>query len=211
MKNASAPLHPAKMTAMLRAGVLAITPEEIGLSAADCPPVWGILMEFAEAEVVISLAALADGSVSIYLSDGAGVIGCGLHPDVRLAAVKLLQTAEQATHLCAPTHDYPQPEVNQVCMYLLTDHGILCGAAARQDLDAGVAGLAEVYYAGHALIGMVELLAAGVDLIDEMQLAENANREDVEAAAEGAPELKTKGRRCRILPYVSQLARRSQN
>ena len=211
MTKAATPLDPVKMTAMLRDGVLAIGPEDIGLSPEDCPQVWGVLMELAETEVVVSLVALADGSVSIYLSNGAGVIGCGLHPDVRVAASKLLNIAARATEFCRPTTQYPMPDAGHVRVYLLTSQGILVGDATRDALDEGEVGLAELYYAGHGVIGVVELLGAGVDLVDEMRLAEGTVRNDNQVGAEGLQEFKARGRGCRILPYVGNVARRSQN
>jgi hypothetical protein len=175
------------------------------------------MMELNDAGVVVSLVALLDGSVSVYLSDGGGVIGCGLHPDVRVAAAKMLQVAEQVADECVPTDRYPAPTDQQGRFYLLTTQGVLSGTADRAELDEGAEPLAELYYAGHGVIGMVELLGAGVDLIDEMRLAETAaQREaspvgtDVESRI-GVQEFKARGRGCRILPYVGTVARRSQN
>jgi hypothetical protein len=208
------------MTAMLRSGVLALEPEDIGLSASECPMVWGVMMELGIADVVASLVVLVDGSVSVYLSDGEGVIGCGLHPDVRTAAAKMLRVAGAAAALCAPVDSYPLPHPEQVRFYLLTPHGILGGEASRVTLDEGAVDLAELYYAGHGVIGMVELLGAGVDLIDEMSLAEMASLNEMneagieqrnESGQTGMQQLKARGRGCRILPYVGTAARRSQN
>lgn len=217
MKKTDAPLDPAKMTALLRDGVLAIGPEDIGLTGADCPEVWGAMMELADAGVVVSLVALVDGSVSVYLSDGGGVIGCGLHPDVRLAAAKMLRVAEQVVDQCESTDQYPLPVEDEVRFYLLTNQGVLSSTAERAELDEGAVALAELYYAGHGVIGMVELLGAGVDLVDEMRLAENAAQRDASAAGAevaeqiGLQEFKARGRGCRILPYVGNVVRRSQN
>jgi hypothetical protein len=202
------------MTAMLRAGVLAIAPEDIGLNPADCPRVWGVMMELGIAEVVASLVALADGSVSVYLSNGEGVIGCGLHPDVRAAAVKMLDAAEGVVSRCIPMDSYPMPGNDRVRFYLLTSAGILGADAARVELDDGAVDLAELYYAGHGVIGMVELLGAGVDLVDEMRLAEVASLSELhggDSDRSGLPEFRTRGRGCRILPYAGTVARRSHN
>ncbi len=222
MKKVAAVLDSAKMTSMLRSGVLAIGPEDIGLDPHDCPQVWGVMMELGDAHVVVSLVALVDGSVSIYLSDGDGVIGCGLHPDVRLAAAKMLRIADHTIDDCQPADIYPMPGPDQVRFYLLTSRGIVTAAASRADLDDGALALAELYYAGHGVIGMVELLGAGVDLVDEMRLAESAGRREQQAfnavagqhaelSVQGVQAVKARGRGCRILPYVGNVVRRSQN
>lgn len=220
MKKNAAALDPAKMTTMLRAGVLAIEPEDIGLTRSACPRVWGVMMELGEAEVVVSLVALLDGSVSIYLSDGNGVLGCGLHPDVRLAAAKMLNIAAQTVDAGEPVASYPMPGDGHVRFYLLTDGGVVMIDGDRQQLNDGEFELAELYYAGHSVIDIVELLGAGVDLVDEMRLAESANKRqahgdttdgEILMTQQAAQELKVRGRRCRILPYVGNVVRRSQN
>lgn len=219
MKKNAAALDPAKMTTILRAGVLAIQPEDIGLTRSACPRVWGVMMELGEAEVVVSLVALLDGSVSIYLSDGNGVLGCGLHPDVRLAAAKMLNIAGHVVAACEPVASYPMPGEGHVRFYLLTDRGVVMIDGDRQQLNDGKFELAELYYAGHSVIDIVELLGAGVDLVDEMRLAESAKRQLQDETADdemlmtqqAAQELKVRGRRCRILPYVGNVARRSRN
>jgi hypothetical protein len=214
MKNMDAPLDPAGMTAMLRNNVLTLRPMDMGLVAEQCPPVCGAMMEIVEAGITVSLVALLDGSVSVYLSDGTGVIGCGLHPDVRAAAAKMLRVAGQVVEECALSDQKSAPSAHQAHFYLLTTQGVLRGAADRAELDEGAVPLAELYYAAHSVIGLVELLGAGIDLLDEMRLAEASVQRDAGANAEvriEAQQLKTRGRGCRILPYVGTVARRSQN
>lgn len=211
MKPADAPVDPAKMTALLRSAVLSMGPEDIGLSAVNGPEVWGVMMELGMAEVVASLVVLADGSVSIYLSDGGGAIGCGLHPDVRSAAAKMLGTAQQAIAHCLPVVRYPLPGENEVRFYLLTGNGVLSSAAMRADLERCAMALTELYYAGHGVIGMVELLGAGVTLVDEMQLEAARQGDAHDATQTDRQQLKARGRGCRILPYVGTVVRRSQN
>jgi len=211
-------LDPATMTGLLREGVLAIRPEHIGLTTATCPSVWGVMMELADADVVVSLVALVDGSVSIYLSDGSGVIGCGLHPDVRAVAAKMLHVAAQVVDQCQPTERCLTPTHHQVRFHLLTINGLFSGVANRAELDEGAEALAELYYAAHGVIGMVELLGAGVDLVDEMRLAQTTAQHDGGTdlvshitSRVDEPEFKARGRGCRILPYVGAVARRSRS
>ena len=220
MKKPTPPNDPAKITAMLRTGALAIGPAEIGYSPDDCPKVWGVMMELGNPDVVVSLVALLDGSVSIYLSDGDGVIGCGRHPDVRIAARKMLQVADRLQQQCRPVGQYPLPGERQVNFYMLSHQGVLGAAVDRFELDEGAIELAELYYAGHSLISIVELLGAGVDLVDEIHLAETARVRRLQLAehqSDGSDntdmqvEMKQRGRGCRILPYAGGAVRRLQH
>lgn len=219
MNKAVAGLDPATVTAMLRAGALAIKPQEIGLRTEDCPQVWGLMMELGYANVVASLVVLFDGSVSVYLSDGGGVIGCGLHPEVRSAASKLLCSAQRLASACRPASTFPMPADAQVCFYLLTVSGVVSMKLAKEVLDDGAVEFSEPYYAGLALIDIIELLGAGVDLVDEMRLTQSklmqraASNTEVSASpgVDAVGEPKARGRACRILPYVGSAARRLHN
>ena len=213
MKNNDAPLDPATVTALLRANVFTLSPADIGLNLASCAEVWGIMMELGYSEVVASLAVLADGSASVYLSDGSGAVGCGLHPEVRDAATKMLLVAQRMMGNCQAVTDYPLPTESQVRFYLLTTHGIVSAAVPRAELDDGAVDLAELYYAGHGVIGMIELLGAGVDVVDEMRLAQSkvqphhpAGADDV--SGQTISGIQSRGRACRILPYVGSAVRR---
>ena len=207
----TAGLDPVKITELLRSGALAIKPEEIGLCAADCPTVWGMVMELGYPEVALSLVVLIDGSVSVYLSNGEGVIGCGLQPNVREAAQRLLQLAPHVMDVCHTAHRFPLPAPGSAQFFFLTRDGVTTTLAQVAQLDDGAVKLAELYYAGYGLIELIELLGAGVDIADEMRLAEcklaqgAAPNTDVSGAA---TDLKPRGRACRILPYAGNAARR---
>jgi len=218
MKKAVAGLDPIVVTELLRSGVLAIKPAEIGLTLEECPKIWGVLLELGYPEVVVSLVALIDGSVSIYSTDGNGVIGCGLHPEVRAATCKMLNIAQDVAHCGVPTTDFPMPANDGVFFYLLTSQGVCVARAGKMELEEGEIELAELYYAAMGLIDIVELLGAGVDIIDEMRLAEyKLTQEGTGVDMSGAVSLrvandsKARGRACRILPYVGSAARRSHN
>src|SRR4051812_48333664 len=83
MKNNEAPLEPAAITAMLRNNVFKLKVEDIGLTHEKSPLVWGSMMELGYPDVAVSLVVLADGSCSVYLTDGNGAVGCGLYSEVR--------------------------------------------------------------------------------------------------------------------------------
>lgn len=200
MSTSFAAPHPAKLTMMLRAGVLALGPEDIGLSPKNCPPVWGLMMEMGFPRLVVTLVALVDGSVSVYLSDGGSVIGCGLELEVRNAAKQLLHAAQQFAGTGAPVQDHPMPSNGYTRFYLLTRAGIRMSEAPSAQLDNGESELAALYFAGHRLIQTVEDLSAGHDLVDEM----NADKDNERQA-------RRRGRGCRIPSYVGNAVRRSRS
>ena len=85
---------------------------------------WGVVIETAHPGAVASLVVLADNSVSLYVSDGNGCVGCGSQREVRWAAADLLQIAENSLPLTAPTSDLTLPPEGLVRWYLLTRHGL---------------------------------------------------------------------------------------
>jgi len=153
MKQERGTVDPAQMTALLRAGVFAIKPAEVsgelGGDMQGDATVWGAMIEFGHPDVITSLVVLQDGSVSVYLNDGSGVIGCGLHPEVRGVARKMLAIAQGAELHCAPMTQFPSPAPDSVMIYLLTHRGVLGAEVMRHDLDEGAVDLAELYYAAH--------------------------------------------------------------
>jgi len=58
--------------------VFSLSPERIGLAKDTEEPI-AILMETGYPEAVASLVCIADGTTSLYLSSGGGVIGAGEH------------------------------------------------------------------------------------------------------------------------------------
>ena len=215
MKNNEAPLEPAAVTALLRNNVFNLKVEDIGLTLAKCPQVWGVMMELGYPEVVVSLVALADGSCSVYLSDGSGAVGCGLYSEVRQSAANMLHVAQRMIPHCTPAESHPLPDDSRVRFYLLSAQSVLTAEASRHELDEGATEMAELYYAGHAVIGMIELLGAGVDIVDEIRLAQvelNKPATDTDSSGAHATTLtRSRGRSCRILPFAGSAARRWHN
>src|SRR5689334_11044465 len=73
----------------------------------DHAPVWGILMETGYPGATATLFALADGTTSLYLSSGGGVIGGQAHESVRAATAALLAAANQMRRHLQPASSFP--------------------------------------------------------------------------------------------------------
>ena len=91
----------------LRNMVLNTKPDSIGLKLKDPSEVWGIVMETGYSKAVSSLVALADGTVSIYFSNGGGIIGLGPHDGPHRAAQSLLASSQQFSKDMQQTKSYP--------------------------------------------------------------------------------------------------------
>jgi len=215
MKNNDASLEPAAINALLRNHFFNLKVEDIGLTHAGSPLVWGVMMELGYPDLVVSLAVLADGSCSVYLTDGTGVIGCGLYSEVRQSAANMLGIAQRMLPHCRITQQFPLPVASRTRFYLLTGEGVFSTEASRLTLDEGAVDIAELYYAGHNVIGVIELLGAGIDIADEMHLAQGElSRPATDTDTSGNHALTTsrsRGRTCRILPSAGNVARRWHN
>jgi hypothetical protein len=140
----------------LRDTALRLSPSEAGLSPSpDLPHVWGALMETGYPEGLATLVALADGTVSLYLGHGGGVMGAGEHASVREMARAFLRAAETHREALTPTADFPLPAVGRVRFYLLTFSGALTADADQTSLGEGRHPLSPLFYAGHDLLAEV--------------------------------------------------------
>jgi hypothetical protein len=121
----------------LRQQVLQIRPEDIGIPPKPDEPIFGIVMETGMGKGIATFLCLADGTVSLYLSTGGGVIGAGEHESVRSAAQTLLQiTNEYAQDYIAaasPGALESHPGHGEVHFILLTHsgtHSVVCDEKA---------------------------------------------------------------------------------
>jgi hypothetical protein len=194
---------------LLRARIFALTAQELELDPVTCPNPWGVITEIGYASEVVTLVVLADGSVSVYLHSGKGRIGCGLHPEVRAAGMRMLNLAQGIT---ASTSDVPQrpyvaPSGGHVRFYFHTAAGLRSADASKAQLDEGAIDIAELYHAGHTVIGLIESTGAGQPVADAIKDAAASVRSHA-AANRAAPP--AKGKLCRILPYAGAVVRRSR-
>ena len=137
----------------LRSMVLATSPRDLGLTPTkEHQRIWGILMETGYPEGAATLVALLDGSVSLYFSNGGGMIGAGEHAPVRRAAFKFIGVAESYVEDFSRTTEHPLPETGRVRFYILTYSGILTGDVDENLLGEGRHKLSKLFYAGHDVI-----------------------------------------------------------
>lgn len=154
---------PAKTYTDLRSLVFGIDLSNLAQRRSDTVNrVWGVVMEAGYPQAVITLLALADGTVSVYLSTGGGLTGLGDYEQISNASQRLIGLAAECTELCEAAYEFPLPQQGHTRFYLLTYLGTLAIEAAGQDLD-GPPAVAPLFHRGHELLeeirGLGERLA----------------------------------------------------
>lgn len=106
-----------------------LTPELT--KTADKYPVYAAVVDMDLEQAVVSLACVADGTVSLYVSNGTSQLGLGhAHKSVRNAAAAFLCSSGNLLNSLEVAYEYPLPADRMHTVYLVTRHGIY-----KQDLD----------------------------------------------------------------------------
>jgi hypothetical protein len=150
--TASGPYTPAEVYSGLRSQILALKPNELGIQ--DEHP-FAVLMETGYDEAVATLVVIADGTTSLYFSNGGGVIGAGEQPLVRNVSSKFLADITTVADKLQATKDCPLPMRGRVRFYLLSKDGVRTAEASEQDLGHNRHELSHVFHSGHAVITAV--------------------------------------------------------
>ena len=144
----------------LRQQVLDLDPTQFGLDSSSSNRVWGILMETGYPEAVVTLVAIADGTVSLYFSNGGGIIGVGQHEEPRKAGLALLSTAPAFLQQLKRTEDFPLPEEGHTLFYFMTYDGIFTADAVEDDLGNDRSPLSPLFYKAQDVITQARLADA---------------------------------------------------
>jgi hypothetical protein len=112
-------------------------------------------METGYPKAVATLVAFADGSASLYFSNGGGMIGAGQHSKPAAAARSLVELAEANLSKFALTTEFPLPALARTRFYVVTAQGVLTAEAAEDDLGNNRLPLSPVFHAAHALIAEI--------------------------------------------------------
>jgi hypothetical protein len=150
------------MYSVFRDQALALQRSSVGIPV---PPsdvaIWGMLMETGYGNATATLFALMDGTTSLYLSSGGGVIGGQAHDSVRAANAAFLSVANQMSHYLVATNAFPLPETGGVIFYGLTDSGVVTGSAPEDDLGHGRHPLSPLFHAGYGVLTELRRFSGG--------------------------------------------------
>ena len=144
---------PTQISEELRAMVLNLNPSEIGLSKENFPhPIFAVVMETGFPEGSFTLSAIADGTTSLYFSNGGGIIGGGEHENVREATGYLLSGAQNYYKEGKKVTSYPLPEPGKVVFYFVSFDGVYSYSALEDDLGNERDKLSNLFFAAHNVI-----------------------------------------------------------
>jgi hypothetical protein len=120
--------------------------------------VYGMLMETGHEKAVVTLVAMADDTVSLYFSNGGGIIGLGPHEGPRTVARELLKMAPQFVKVLEPAKGTPLPVKGNTRFYILTNKGIFTTEAKEEDFGYSRHALAPLFHKAHELIYNIQLV-----------------------------------------------------
>lgn len=159
----------------LRYHALTIQREQVGIATPPSDsPMWAVLMETGHPRVTETLALVSDGTSSVYMSDGDGVIGGHGYENVRKANADFIKLANRYRHYFQATEAFPVPEAGYTFFYARTDAGLLVGGGTQQSLIEGQHVLSALFQAGHEAITQLHIIVVE----PELQNTKNYTSED---------------------------------
>lgn len=96
-----------------------------------------VLLEWGQANGSATVAAMADGTTSLYTSTGGGVIGAGAHALVREANRRLMQAAQDHLEEFTPTTETPVPAQGRLAIVIRTTHDLRRSEVTLADVQRG--------------------------------------------------------------------------
>ena len=121
-------------------------------------PVLAVIMETGYPQAVATLVAVADGSSSLYFSNGGGIIGGGEYRQINDSSVALVKIAAKNQKKFFLTKTYPLPQTGYTRFYIVTDSGVFTDEVLEDDLGNEKHALSPVFFQGHELISYIMAL-----------------------------------------------------
>ena len=112
----------------------------------------GIVVDWGFPTATASVVALADGTTSLYLSSGGGVIGGGGNASVRQAADALLALAQRMTGEIRAPDDGSAPAPGEFRFHVVTADGARSATATVEKLGGGAHSLSPLFAATQDVI-----------------------------------------------------------
>jgi hypothetical protein len=168
--------EPAEVYLDLRNQILSLKAGQVESLLEPSAPLLGMIMETGYDTAVATLVAVADGTLSLYFSNGGGMLGLGEHEGPRNAAMDYLHFATQFISRAKPTTSFDLPSKGSTTFFFITKTGVLSATALENDLGNNRLPLSPLFHKAHEVISQARLVN------DEI---ERTTRELLSAAASG--------------------------
>ena len=146
----------------LRAMVLGLDPATAGIAPTQRHPrAYGAILETGLDNGWFTLVSLADGTTSLYLSSGGGVIGAGEHEEIAVASLAFVDAVEAHLDAYGPDASDDPPARGEAVLRALTHSGRLAARAPEDDLGNDRHVLSPVFHRAHQVITLVRLASGG--------------------------------------------------
>jgi hypothetical protein len=119
-----------------------------------------VLLDWPQAGGCATIAAMADGTTSLYTSTGGGILGSGAHASVREANRRLMLVAQQHLEEFPPVTDAPVPPLGRLAIVVRTIDGLRRAAVAYHDLQHGNAQGQAVFDAANEVTTAIRVASA---------------------------------------------------
>lgn len=143
----------------LRNRALGVTTQDLGIDPDPSAPIHAVIMETGYREAVATFACFRDGTASLYLSTGGGVIGAGQHETVRAACLEMLsitnEYAQDFLAACQPVSAFDLPGTGEVIFYLITGNGAYAARCQEEALAAQRDPFSSLFNNCHAVMSEV--------------------------------------------------------
>jgi hypothetical protein len=154
--------EPAEVYVGLRRQALALTRELLDPDTASAGEVLALLLETGYPEAVATLVGLADGTTSMYFSNGGGMIGAGQHEGVAAATRRWLELGEQSLdQLPQAPGEVLLPDEGMTQLVAVTETGLRAARAPEEELGGGGHPLSSLFYAAHDVITAIRVVDEG--------------------------------------------------
>jgi hypothetical protein len=141
----------------LRAQALGLTPEHLGGAVPTEAGMLALLMETGYQEAVATLVAVADGTTSLYFSNGGGFVGAGTHPTVAEASRSWLEAGRTLLPALSDVTEPPLPDVGMTQFVAVTHVGLRGAVAPDDDLGGTRHELSPLFHAAQEVITQIRL------------------------------------------------------
>ena len=132
--------------------------QALALDAKSITPrngLFALLMETGYDEAAVTVVATADGSASIYFSNGGGIVGAGEYEQVREVVFETLSEASSYVDDFDASPEHPLPQPGETRFYAVTESGVTIAAAPEDDLGNERHALSPLFLQVHKLIAFI--------------------------------------------------------